>query len=475
MVSRDTTTAQLSRAGDGLCFSRPMVMRSARLEQIFDGPLDTLKTSQVRSLVQGSVAEAFDLDFKETLYGRADADKRSLAVDVAALANTAGGAIVLGIGEDDHARASTATGVELSDDEERRMRQVVASLVAPVPTFDIFPVADTTTSGFYVLAVTRSAGAPHAVIVGEGLRYPKRNGATTRYLSEPEVAEAYRLRLAGLGAQENRLDDVWRTGTGHLDIQEVVWVGVALVPGLPGEIRIDRAAYTEFERSSRLNNPTIVSLGRTVQRATVGPGYMSADGGGSRRDSSYSKWLAFDLHTDGSGFYALAAGRVNAQTRSDGGQLDIVILDDELLTIAILSGLALLGRHAGVGAAASGDTILRAGIYQPRGDMPVELGYSRQHGLPETYDRARVLTTEPPPVVTAASLDALAIPGPDLIAVGARICHALGQVFGVSELGQLTADGEIRCRYFDSPTRRRAGMQAWASSIGVTLTEEVLP
>jgi hypothetical protein len=40
------------------------------------------------------------------------------------------------------------------------------------------------------------------VIVNQGLRYPRRNGTVTRYLSEPEVATAYRERLVGAQRQQ---------------------------------------------------------------------------------------------------------------------------------------------------------------------------------------------------------------------------------------------------------------------------------
>jgi len=35
----------------------------------------------------------------------------------------------------------------------------------------------------------------HAVIAEEGIRFPRRNGRDNRYLSEPEVASAYRERF----------------------------------------------------------------------------------------------------------------------------------------------------------------------------------------------------------------------------------------------------------------------------------------
>jgi hypothetical protein len=104
-----------------------VALRSRRLDSVFGASLDALEARHIRGLVTAGVQEAFDLDFKQTLYGRGDSDKRALAGDVAALANTGGGVIVLGVEEDDQARAKGTPGVEISDSEVGRMRQVIAS------------------------------------------------------------------------------------------------------------------------------------------------------------------------------------------------------------------------------------------------------------------------------------------------------------------------------------------------------------
>jgi len=185
-------------------------LRSRRLEALFGVPLDDLKTSHIQQLVTNAVTEAFDLDYKRTTYGSSDGDKRALRIDVAALANTAGGVIVIGVAEDTQAGAAAAPGVPLSDGEIGRMRQIVAPGVSPMPVFDILSIPDETDPalGFYVIAVPRSPSAPHAVLVGDSLRYPKRNGATTRYLSEPELAMAYRDRTAGGARQKSRIAEI---------------------------------------------------------------------------------------------------------------------------------------------------------------------------------------------------------------------------------------------------------------------------
>jgi hypothetical protein len=100
---------------------------------------------------------------------------------------------------------------------------VVASLVAPVPDFDVRMIPDDAEGGdgnhgFVAISVERSSAGPHAVAVQTSLRYPRRTGTTTRYLSEPEVADAYRQRLAGLGNVEQRLSQVWADGISRLDV-----------------------------------------------------------------------------------------------------------------------------------------------------------------------------------------------------------------------------------------------------------------
>src|SRR5260221_1084665 len=104
-----------------------VALRSRRLQALLGTPLDDLQYQHLAALVTNHVSEAFDLDFKATLYGNADKDRRDLATDVAALANTAGGMLVLGIEEDRQARAAAAPGVTISDDEIRRILQVVGS------------------------------------------------------------------------------------------------------------------------------------------------------------------------------------------------------------------------------------------------------------------------------------------------------------------------------------------------------------
>src|SRR4051812_8934673 len=114
-----------------------VALRSRRLERVLGSVLIDVTHAQIMQLVANGVGEDYDLDFKGTLYGRSDSEKRDLAGDVAAMANTAGGLIIIGVAEDGQARAGSAPGVLINDAEAARIRQTVASGVHPLPPFDL--------------------------------------------------------------------------------------------------------------------------------------------------------------------------------------------------------------------------------------------------------------------------------------------------------------------------------------------------
>lgn len=353
------------------------------------------------------------------------------------------------------------------------MRQVVASLVSPVPTFDIIAVAadDGSANGFYAVAVERTVAAPHAVLVGNALRYPRRNGTTTRYLSEPEVAEAYRARLAGLGEQAGRLREVWQNGVDQLNTEEGVWVALAMVPGVRGDRRVDQAEFQRFTRQAHGEIPTVVRIGFSTRRTQVGRGYFCADGtndGGERRSS----FFRMELHSDGSGFFAVDVGWRRPPQDDADEALPPSVIDDEALTISVISGLLRIGQHTRDEAAASGDAVVRVGFWQIGPATPTLLGHPRGGTWNNTYN-SRPLVQNPDPLESTAALDSLAEPGPALLSTAGRICDSLAQSFGVAELGQITSDGALRLPYWSHQIR--PGLTAWVEVNALELVDEQLP
>ena len=449
-----------------------MQMPSKRLEQLFGPNSAAINADHVKKLVSGAVEEDVDLDFKESLYG-GESERRDLCRDVAALANTAGGVLVLGVRADEQSQASACPGVDLSDDAKTRMQQIVVAGVMPLPTFEILAVPSGPDSrGFYAIVVARSPGAPHAVILNEAFHFPKRNGSTIRHTSEPEVAEAD--RPSGLAKEDARLEEVFDTGTARLDTDEYAWICVAMVPEIPGRNEINSAAFRAFAEKAKGKNPLVVPLDHTViSRVSVGRDRFSADGGNG--DESKASWISYDLHGDGAGFFAIAAGAMARDERGenlppDGDGRSFLMLDDEFLAIGVLSGLRHLAQHAVEASGLSGPVTIRAGVHGGRQRTGVMITYTRQYpgSPPRPYLRCQALFT-PVDVEFVATLDALNMDGPELVAVAAQLCNGIGQSFGLAEIGQLSTDGAIRRKYFGGT--HKGLVMAWAESASIPILD----
>lgn len=457
-----------------------VAFRSRRIESLFGVSLEGLTEAEIQSLVTNQVEESYDLDFKEELYGSNDSAKRSLAGDIAAMANTAGGVIVLGVSEDTNARASSAPGVVLTDAEAARMLQIAASLIAPLPQFDIMPVVGSAKAdhGFYVIAVPKSPASPHAVLVNDGLRYPRRNGATTRYLSEPEVAAAYRERLLGATRQGERLDRIEVEAKELLRLERGPWLMLSLVPDLPGHAQVGQSELQQFT-SQVLGKEAwkVVPRGVSFRRARVGRRRLVADGG---HDSPLADWVLAEYHSDGSGTHALRLGDLHERARNERARNERpeeadnihALVDDEMLVAAIITGLLRLAEHARDRAMTGGNAVVRAHLLPSPEVKAIEIGHSRMHGFPESRSQLAV-AGEVIPAEASADLDDLAAPGPALAATAAQLANELAQSFGIAELGQLTTDGKFRTRYWSN--RATGGRpQQWAEANGIGVIEETL-
>lgn len=430
--------------------------------------MDCLSHAQLADLVAGRVSESFDLDFKAALYERTDQGKRSLAGDVAALANTAGGIIVLGIEEDGQAQAAAAPGIVISDGEIRRMRQVIASLVAPMPAVEILPVPASPGSerGFLIITASPSLSRPHAVLVNEGMRFPVRNGATTRYLSEAEVASAYRDRFARARSQDERVLRIEKQLKERLvsGIDEHYWLLVSLVPDIAGDLVIDPDTLITARAQILGTFPMIIRPSNfSWHQVEVGRRRLLLSG-----SPSAATWLAADLHHDGAGVFGVNVADTSRMASEP--KPNRIWLHDEQIVNGILTGLEFLARHARDRAAASGDALIRASLYRlsPRQRIFLGTGTRQDHarnGRQLQYRGGRHAES-------AAPLDALA-DGPGLVAAAYLLATDLLQDFGLPEVPQLTRNGELRSHYWNDGMH--AGLRQWATHNNVTVTDSLLP
>lgn len=441
---------------------------SLRLVDLLGAPLHEVTEAHVERLVTGAVREDADLDFKQERYGNSDGAKRELAGDLAAMANDRGGLLVIGVRDEDDV-AVEWTPVELVDGEEARIRQIAASNIAPHLTFDVRVVAseDDPTRGYYLVIVPPSSLRPHAVRKDRDLRYPRRDGTTTRWLSEPEVADLYRDRFSVASGQTGRLSEILDDGLGAMDLSEEAFIAVALVPTGPGSMPIDLARVAAvgewargeigparwFEGFFDAQAPP-AAPGVAAHRVTLTTIYES---------NAPPGWIYAELYDDGAGF---ACHRLtDPRSGWSGPQPGTWIWNLGLLYNAARC-LLLLGRHAGENCGAWGDALIEARVVSA---APSRLAYLGPQNHAEEIAGGRELPT---PVVSRHTgvVEGLARPGSPLLATTRLLATDLFHAYGSPEVRYITPDGRLRWRHIDGGPELRA----WAEARGVVLTDETV-
>lgn len=439
----------------------------ARVESFLATSLPDADEGALARFVHGAVREDTDLDFKEALYGNSDSAKRDLAGDIAALANTVGGVLVLGV-RDEEAVAVELTPVEMSDAEEVRMQQVAASNVAPHAAFAIHrvPTAADPTLGYYLIEVPRSPQAPHAVRVGTGLRYPRRSGAGIRWLAESEVADAYRDRFFAAREQVARLASIRREGQEGLPaLRNSAWLSMALVPNQLGSMQLTQARVREL-RNFPGEGITVQlhgsRLAESAYDAAVGHRRIILTAGRDKNQEPRDGLV--HLHDDGSGYASVLVGRAHHTDGTEDEDADIPV-DDELLTQEVVSGLSLLANHAVLNCGTAGDAAVEATVVA---NLTRSMYLSHTRG---GYQEAWGPPARSGPVGRhTIVLDDITQTAVGTV-VGARmVLTDLLQGFGLAESPQLTADGAVRLRYFRDGQRLGPIVQ----SHGLVATDESL-
>jgi len=315
------------------------------------------------------------------------------------------------------------------------MRQVVASLVAPVPMCEVRRIHGADANrGFFALLVARSPWRPHAVRVGEGFRYPRRDGPHIRYLSEQEVADAYRNRFSEARIQLDRLDIVLNEGIDRLEMTDTIWLCTAIVPMLEGRMEITLREMKEVRGWALQYQSRILGGGAwAAERPEPGVGIrrLTLESAPDRETGKQRSAYA-ELHRDGAGFMALPVWR-------GWGKDESPRIRDQRLVEGAADMLGFLVHHQARSGAA-GDALVAMAII---GTRPVELVHDRHMGLVQRVSGSRPLAET---ITSRHSIASEAIrTDPQELASAVRVVLAdLLQGFGVPECLHITPQGELR-------------------------------
>jgi hypothetical protein len=156
-------------------------------------PVSELDMSDIQALV-GSVSESRYIDFKQSVVGRADADRKEFVADVTAFANAAGGHIVFGVVEGPDAVAVNIVGLIVADrdEEERRLSDMIRNGTEPrLSDFEFKWIDDPSGSSVLVLHVPRSWQSPHRVTLAGHNQFYIRNSRGKHPMNTDELRTAF--------------------------------------------------------------------------------------------------------------------------------------------------------------------------------------------------------------------------------------------------------------------------------------------
>jgi len=327
--------------------------------------LDEVDRPALERLIASGVDEDFDLDYKQCLYPTNDHGRVELAKDVTAMTER-GSIIVLGLAERTSTSVARLVDVNLGDAEAARMRQVIASCVAPMPEVDFIRVAADAQLGQWLIVVPASPFLPHAMSVPgkNGLHYFTRNGSTTRELSESEVADRYRRRFAAGATTAARAREVFDQGAARLTRSGKTWLAMALVPDRPGIVdisRVDLERHRCWSENWQTSAPQSGVNFAAMRAQTVG--FRRLIVSQQMQYHGVSEQGHCELHGDGSSFLAQVIGRpVDTSMIESLGNVPILernhVIEQGQLAHAAIAMLALLSAQAVYFSGASGDGTL---------------------------------------------------------------------------------------------------------------------
>lgn len=418
----------------------------------------------MRALVEGQVREDDDLDFKRERYGGSDGQKRELAADIAAMANHRGGVILVGI-RDENDVAAELTPVELADGEEGRLLQIGAGNITPHVPFDVHVVPSENDGKrvYYVLVVPPSPLRPHAVRKDTDLRYPRRDGSSTRWLAEAEIADMYRNRFRMAEDQISRIEPIVEDGLAQMDLEDdSAYLAVALVPSSPGSMAMGLARIRQVEKWAFDPSGTHAWRGFFGTHPNGRAGMRRVRLGSlvseKKPNSNYA-----ELHTDGAGF---AGERVGRQRPEHGESSTSTHIPNIGLLWEVARSLRLLGRHAVENTGAWGDAIVVTRLLGPEMQLirPVHGGMFH-----EPWNHQPISA----PIVTRHTIPLESLAGSDqsLLATTRLVATDLFNAFGSPEVQQIDERGRIRIRYVLEKER----IAEFAETHGVEVSDEKVP
>lgn len=339
--------------------------------------------------------------------------------------------------------ASASLPFEGGDATKRQVLSVHASRLRPlVPDLGLewVPAGLGTSYGYLLVGIPASPLAPHAAgnPNQEALRFPVRTGSQSRYMSEAEVGAKYAQRMSTIASSAARAASLGDEPVQRFE-RDKPWIHLSLVPYATGSMNIGYGTrYAVLDWIARLA-PTNVWGNRHMERPDFEIGHRRVTVGMWFPPERSIRNYYGDLHTDGAAFVARQWGE-----RTCVPEMEEVVhfIDLQSLVNAIAVALRFAAAHAIENTGATGTAQVRAGILPANGDHSYPMVIGSWHPLRMSSGSRAIQTV--PPIDHVVSLNGIALDGAEWMRSTKTIADDVVQCFGLDEVPQITADGELR-------------------------------
>ena len=153
--------------------------------------IDEIDGDTIKSLIEGKVPESVHLEFKRETYKKDNEGKKEFLKDISAFANTLGGHLIIGIGENDGVAASVESISENVDKELQRLESMARTGIEPTILGLCMEPIDIDDKNVIVIHIPRSFNPPHRVISKGINKYYGRHSSGVHELSLEELRQSF--------------------------------------------------------------------------------------------------------------------------------------------------------------------------------------------------------------------------------------------------------------------------------------------
>lgn len=233
------------------------------MKYIIDKDFEQIDLKDIETLIKNQVAEGLSLDYKVQNYDRTNGGKKELLKDITAFANSSGGDLIIGVGDDKYNQASFIKGIETTNiaEEVNRIEQIIYNGTEPkLNTFKVkyIKLNNYTNRYIIIIRVEQSPLFPHMI------SFQRTNKFYIRKSDKNILLDAYELRNIFLKS-ENIFENIKNENKKRIT---KIYSGESVVPinDLIPKILINFIPYSAVNSNKNVLNFKNIKLNFPEQR-----------------------------------------------------------------------------------------------------------------------------------------------------------------------------------------------------------------